>query len=61
MAKKKAVEEVTHSPKFDKVKNYYDKGLWTKEMVHNAVTKGWITQEEYEEITGEPFEEVVEE
>ena len=58
MAKKK-VEEVTHSPKFDKVKNYYDKGLWTKKMVHDAVVKGWITPAEFEEITGEPYEEVM--
>ena len=41
-----------HSPKFDKVKSYYDNGFWTKEMVHNAVTKGWITEAEYLEIVG---------
>ena len=45
-----------HSPKFNKVKNYYDKGLWTFEMVRNAVVKGWITAAEFEEITGEPYE-----
>ena len=45
-----------HSPKYQKVKNYYDMGLWTKNMVHNAVVKHWITLEEYEEITGEPYE-----
>ena len=46
-----------HSPKFDKVKNYYDKGIWKKERVHEAVVKGWITPAEYEEIVGEPYEE----
>ena len=46
------------SRKFEKVKEYYDKGLWTKEMVANAVVKGWITAAEYEEITGEPFQVV---
>lgn len=46
-----------HSPKYEKVKRYYDKGLWTKEMVHNAVIKGWINAEEYEMIVGEPYEE----
>lgn len=59
MAKKKA----EHSPKFDKVKSYYDlwvqtdggKG-WSPKMVSNAVMKGWITADEYEEITGEPYE-----
>ena len=45
-----------HSPKFNKVKRYYDDGLWNKLMVRNAVLKLWITIEEYEEITGEPFE-----
>lgn len=44
-----------HSPKFDKVKAYYDKGLWNKEMVNNAVVKLWITEAEYEEIVGEPY------
>ena len=41
------------SPKFSKVKHYYDTGLWTLSMVKNAVIKGWITAEEYTEITGE--------
>jgi len=45
-----------HSPKYDKVKNYYDKGLWTIDMVRNAVVKGWITEEEFAEITGQPYE-----
>jgi len=45
-----------HSPKFEKVKKYYDDGLWNKEMVRNAVIKGWIRADEYEEITGEPFD-----
>ena len=44
-----------NSPKFEKVKNYYDTGLWNKEMVRNAVVKGWITAEEYKVITGEDF------
>ena len=38
------------SKKFNVVKKYYDSGYWTKEMVHNAVTKNWITEEEYLEI-----------
>lgn len=46
-----------HSKKFKIVKQYYDKGFWTKKMVHDAVDMGWITASEYEEITGEPFEE----
>lgn len=37
------------SKKFDRVKGYYDKGLWTEEMVRNAVGR-WITADEAEEI-----------
>jgi len=44
-----------HSPKFEKVKKYYDDGLWNKEMVRNAVVKGWIREDEYKEITGEDY------
>lgn len=40
------------SKKYLKVKEYYDKGYWTKKQVHDAVIKGWITEEEYEEIVG---------
>ena len=46
---------MTHSKNFEKVKSYYDSGRWTKEMVYNAVIKGWITEEEYAEIIGEDF------
>lgn len=41
------------SKKFKQVQEWYNKGFWTKEMVHNAVVKGWITEEEYIEIVGE--------
>ena len=44
-----------HSKNYDKVKNYYDNGLWTKTQVYNAVGK-WITEEEYKEITGEDYQ-----
>jgi len=40
---------------FEKIKRYYDEGLWTKHMVRNAVKKGKITAEQYEEIVGEPY------
>lgn len=43
-----------HSAKFGKVKGYFEKGLWTAEMVRNAATpptgKPWITEAEAEEI-----------
>jgi uncharacterized XkdX family phage protein len=37
------------------IKNNYDKGLWSKQMVKMAVKKGVITKEEYKEITGEVY------
>lgn len=44
------------SPKFNKVKRYYDQNLWNITMVRNAVVKNWITAEEFEQITCEPYE-----
>ena len=44
-----------HSEKFYLVKEYYDSGLWKKKAVRNAVVKGWITTEEYEEIVHEVY------
>lgn len=35
----------------DKIKGYYDSGLWSLDRVWNVVGKA-ITQEEYYEITG---------
>lgn len=40
-----------HSVKFPLVKDYYEKGLWTEQMVRNAVGK-WITEAEAQEILG---------
>ena len=37
------------SPRYNTVKGYYDQGLWTAEMVHNAVGR-WITKEEADKI-----------
>lgn len=39
-----------HSKNFEKVKKYYDEGLWGLNRVYNAVGK-WITKAEFEEIT----------
>lgn len=43
------------SPKYNKVKKYYDNGLWNLTMVRNAVVKEWITEEEFKLITGEDY------
>ena len=50
----------TRSKNFEKVKKFYDSGLWSKKKVHDAVenpvSSPWITQAEYKEITGESYE-----
>lgn len=45
-----------HSAKFDKAKDYYDRGLWSITRVRNAVNR-WITAAEFTEITGEVYTE----
>ena len=42
---------------FEKVKKFYDMGLYTKEQVAQFVEKGKLTPEEYEQITGEVYAE----
>ena len=46
-----------HSKYFNKIKRYYDRGLWNEAKVRNAVTKGWITETEFILITGLNFNE----
>lgn len=41
-----------HSKRFDKLKQYYDAGLWSEANLKMAVKKKWITQDEYDEIVG---------
>lgn len=46
------------SKNYEKIKSYYENGLWSKERVHNVVGKpSGITPEEYEHITGEEYVE----
>jgi hypothetical protein len=35
---------------YEKIKKWYEQGLWTIEMVQNAVTKGVLTENEASEI-----------
>ena len=44
-----------HSKNFEKIKKYYDAGLWNVKMLKNAVVKEAITADEFEEITGETY------
>ena len=45
------------SKNYMKVKNFYDRGLWSAARVKNAVKMKWITPAEYELITGEKYTE----
>lgn len=42
------------SKNYDKVKDFYDAGLWSLEMVRNSVGR-WITENEYQTITGQKY------
>lgn len=45
------------SKMYEKIKSYYDAGLWSKERVKNMVIKGIITEDEYYDIVGKEYEE----
>lgn len=45
------------STKFKHVITYYKRGLWDEKRVRDAVGKGWITAEEFAEITGSTYNE----
>ena len=45
------------SKMYEKIKKYYDTGLWSEERVRNMVIKGIITEEEYKNIVGKEHEE----
>ena len=40
---------------FERVKYYFEAGLWGLPMVRMAVKKGVITKEQFKEITGEDY------
>ena len=40
---------------FDKIKKWYNNGIWKIEMVKNAIKKGIIKKEDFEKITGEKY------
>ena len=41
----------------EKIKAWYKFGLWSEEMVRDAVVESVLTAAEYQEITGEEYEE----
>lgn len=40
---------------YERIKYFYDAGLWSLPMVKKAVLKGVITKEQYKDITGEDY------
>ena len=40
---------------YERVKYYFEAGLWSAAMVKMAVRKGIITKEQYTEITGKQY------
>lgn len=40
---------------FERIKYYFEAGLWSKPMVKMAVRKGIIDKDQYAEITGEQY------
>ena len=44
-----------HSEKYELVKKYYKSHLWSEAQTRNAVSKNWITEEEFQEITGKAY------
>ena len=44
-----------HSSNYEKVRGYYSMKLWTETRVRNAGKMGWITQAEFDEITGKEY------
>ncbi len=45
------------SKNFEKIKKYYDTGLWNEIRVKNMVIKSVITTKEYELIVGKEYKE----
>ena len=45
-----------HSKNYSKVKLWYRMKMWNETKVRNAVKMGWITKEEFAEITGKDYE-----
>lgn len=44
-----------HSKNYDKVKRWYVLRMWNEVRVRNAVKMGWITEEEFKEITEKDY------
>lgn len=40
---------------YERIKFFYEIGMWNKPMIKNSVKRGIITKEQYKEITGEEY------
>lgn len=40
---------------YERIKYYFESGLWSVPMVKMAVRKGVITKEQFKEITGQEY------
>ena len=40
---------------FDKIKQYFDTGVWDERKVRDAVLKGVISEEQFKAITGKDY------
>ena len=40
---------------YERIKEYYDSGVWSEVRVRHCVEKGILTPEEYRGITGMPY------
>lgn len=41
--------------KYEMVKKYYKTGMWSEKRVRDSVEKGWITKNDFEQITGKKY------
>ena len=44
-----------HSKNYSKVKAWWDLKMWNEVRIRNAVKMDWITEAEFEEITGKAY------
>ena len=40
---------------YEKIKEYYERGLWSEARVREAVARNVITPEQFKEITGKDY------
>lgn len=49
-----------HSKKFETIRAAYKRGSYTAQMVRNLAAKGWVTDDEAEQIIGGGDDETLE-